>query len=388
MNKLKLFCAALMLASSIAVAGQNSSSASDTPIYKRGKTCLESTLPPSPEAASVVKYADIPFIHSTGAAQLDIPFHSLKGKELTINVGLSYVSQGIKLDEVAGVAGLGWKLNAGGCVTRTVMDMPDEFSSPHMTHQLPSETLLDKLIDPDNVDNDKINYLTQIIRHKKDAKLDRYSYEICGLSGSFVILDNGQVRQLSGDGVVITYTRNSANEISSFRFVGPDGIVYTLSETERATHDASNGQTPDILTGEVDKWEAITAWYLSSVTSRSGLEQALFTYDEGPVWRKTLITKSSSVSMSQGPNRNVEYGTGCSIVSLSYTTKILKSISLDGETIAFSYSAGTGTCNHLYDTTPNYPVRLTRMEAGDINGRIIRRLDLGTRRISLTEGLY
>ncbi|MDY4482307.1 MAG: RHS repeat-associated core domain-containing protein [Candidatus Cryptobacteroides sp.] len=380
MNKLKLFCAALMLASSIAVAGQNSSSASDTPIYKRGKTCLESTLPPSPEAASVVKYADIPFIHSTGAAQLDIPFHSLKGKELTINVGLSYVSQGIKLDEVAGVAGLGWKLNAGGCVTRTVMDMPDEFSSPHMTHQLPSETLLDKLIDPDNVDNDKINYLTQIIRHKKDAKLDRYSYEICGLSGSFVILDNGQVRQLSGDGVVITYTRNSANEISSFRFVGPDGIVYTLSETERATHDASNGQTPDILTGEVDKWDAFTAWYLSSVTSRSGLEQALFTYDEGPVWRKTLITKSSSVSMSQGPNRNVEYGTGCSIVSLSYTTKILKSISLDGETIAFSYSAGTGTCNHLYDTTPNYPVRLTRMEAGDINGRIIRRLDLGTRR--------
>ncbi len=378
MNKLKLFCAALMLASSIAVAGQNSSSASDTPMYKRGKTCLEYTLPPSPEAASVVKYADIPFIYSTGAAQLDIPFHSLKGKELTINVGLSYVSQGIKLDEVAGVAGLGWKLNAGGCVTRTVMDMPDEFSSPNMTHQLPSETLLDKLIDPDNVDNDKINYLTQIIRHKKDAKLDRYSYEICGLSGSFVILDNGQVRQLSGDGVVITYTRNSANEISSFRFVGPDGIVYTLSETERATHDASNGQTPDILTGEVDKWEAITAWYLSSVTSRSGLEQALFTYDEGPVWRKTLITKSSSVTMSQGPNRNVEYGTGCSIVSLSYTTKILKSISLDGETIAFSYSAGTGTCNHLYDSTPNYPVRLTRMEAGDINGRIIRRLNLGT----------
>ena len=89
-----------MLTSSIAVVGQNSSSASDTPIYKRGKTCLESTLPPSPEAASVVKYADIPFIHSTGAAQLDIPFHSLKGKELTINVGLSYVSQGIKLDEV------------------------------------------------------------------------------------------------------------------------------------------------------------------------------------------------------------------------------------------------------------------------------------------------
>ena len=36
--------------------------------YKRGATQLEDILPPSPEAASRVKYADVPFTHSTGGA--------------------------------------------------------------------------------------------------------------------------------------------------------------------------------------------------------------------------------------------------------------------------------------------------------------------------------
>ena len=110
------------------------------PVYKRGETVLEQTLPPSPESASKVKYADVPFTHSQGLAEYVIPFSPLEGCELTVPVGLRYRSGGIKLDETAGVAGLGWTLEAGGCVTRSVMDMPDEFVSSfgRMMHQMPT----------------------------------------------------------------------------------------------------------------------------------------------------------------------------------------------------------------------------------------------------------
>ena len=48
--------------------------AQGTSPFVRGETQLESILPPSPEAASAVKYADVPFTHSLGVAEIDIPF--------------------------------------------------------------------------------------------------------------------------------------------------------------------------------------------------------------------------------------------------------------------------------------------------------------------------
>ena len=156
--------------------------------YERGATYLENTLPPSPEPASVVKYADVPFTHSAGLAEYDVPFYTLQGNELSIPIGLHYASGGIKLDEIAGVAGLGWTLEAGGCITRTVVYMPDEFVpiAGSFHHEMPSDTLLDKLEAMEDT-NMTLNYLKGLLGNRIDSSLDRYSYNVCGLSGSFVI---------------------------------------------------------------------------------------------------------------------------------------------------------------------------------------------------------
>lgn len=57
---------------------------------RRGATQLEDILPPSPEAASRVKYSDVPFTHSTGAAEYSVPIYELKGRRLSIPVSLDY----------------------------------------------------------------------------------------------------------------------------------------------------------------------------------------------------------------------------------------------------------------------------------------------------------
>ena len=116
----------LLLALSL-FAAMTTAKAQSAVTYQRGKTLIEDILPPSPEAASKTKYASIPFTQSLGAAMCSVPLWELKGRELTIPISLEYASNGIKLDEIAGVAGLGWTLNAGGCISRDVVFMPDEF---------------------------------------------------------------------------------------------------------------------------------------------------------------------------------------------------------------------------------------------------------------------
>ena len=69
--------------------------------YRRGETIEESVLPATPQAASVSGYFSSAFSYSTGSAQIDIPFYTLAGHELSIPIGLRYSGgSGIKLNEV------------------------------------------------------------------------------------------------------------------------------------------------------------------------------------------------------------------------------------------------------------------------------------------------
>lgn len=339
------------------------SAAQGKTVYKRGATQLESLLPPAPEAASAVRFVDVPFSHSQGLACLDIPVYTVKGRELSIPVSLSYASGGVKLDEVAGVAGLGWRLEAGGCVTRTVVDMPDEFLSAELSHGMPSQAMLAKLGDPDDRSSEKAAFLRDIVWHRTDVSLDRYSYNVCGLSGSFVILDDGSVFHLSGDGVGISYAGTPFTGVTAFTLTGPDGTVYVLDVTETGRHDGSGDSPPTPTSGQPDRWTATTAWLLRTVTSRSGLETATFSYTEPAEWVRNLRSGRSDINIRKSASSEEwSVSSADTYIAESYSTRVLSSISLSGFTVSFNYATGTGDNLHAVlpgQSKANYPFRLT-----------------------------
>ena len=360
MKKSHLTASLMLFASCLGLSAQSET------MYERGATYLENTMPPSPEPASIVKYADVPFTHSTGMAEYDIPFYTLQGRELSVPIGLHYASGGIKLDEIAGVAGLGWTLQAGGCITRTVMDMPDEYV-PNVGlfhHEMPSGDLLTNL--EEMVQSDaSLNFLRDVIWNRIDVSLDRYSYSVCGLSGSFVIQDNGTVFQLSGDGVLIDYTRADDGSIDVFTITGPDGTVYTFSVKELASRDGRGLEFIGPMNGKLDEWTAPTAWHLTSMRSRSGLETAEFAYSEAASWNRSVRSRMESLFMtSENRYMNAQRDISTRRIESIYDSRVLIGITLNGTSVSFSYLQGTGNVNHndALISQQNFPFRLTGME--------------------------
>ena len=80
----------------------------------------------SPSATDFVKYERIPGSYFNGLPSIDIPLYTLDYKDLHLPIHLSYYASGIRLNQYPTCVGLGWNLNAGGCLTRVVNGIPDE----------------------------------------------------------------------------------------------------------------------------------------------------------------------------------------------------------------------------------------------------------------------
>ena len=87
---------------------------------------LKKVVPPSPNTSAIAKYADWPVNLYTGLPNIDIPLCQLHAKGTAVPISISYHAAGNKVGEVASWVGLGWSLNAGGVITRSVRGLPDE----------------------------------------------------------------------------------------------------------------------------------------------------------------------------------------------------------------------------------------------------------------------
>lgn len=83
----------------------------------------------TPQTQNFIRYGDTPVNLYTGTIGTSIPVYTYKDNDFEIPISLNYASNGLIANNQTGIVGLGWYLNAGGVISRTIEGIPDEDSS-------------------------------------------------------------------------------------------------------------------------------------------------------------------------------------------------------------------------------------------------------------------
>lgn len=84
---------------------------------------------PTPNAAELCRFGDVPVSYYTGKVDVNIPLYSLTVRNVTLPITLNYNASGVLVNSLPGWLGDNWSLSAGGVITRIVQDVCDEFVS-------------------------------------------------------------------------------------------------------------------------------------------------------------------------------------------------------------------------------------------------------------------
>lgn len=166
---------------------------------------------PTPEAAELGKYGQIPVSYFNGLPEISIPIYTVQCKNLQVPISLTYHAGGNKPDDHPSWVGLGWNLNAGGMITRTINGLRDEVRKEDMREyttlglfselgyyyrandiNMNDSILLNKMVSTD--------YSYWFL----DTQPDEFIFNFCGYSGSFYFVNtdgkiNVKVKSKSGD---------------------------------------------------------------------------------------------------------------------------------------------------------------------------------------------
>ncbi|MCI5056412.1 MAG: DUF6443 domain-containing protein [Flavobacteriales bacterium] len=220
-----------------------------------------SMIPSAPEAATIKKFIDVPVKKYTGVPRLDIPLGSIESGNISLPISLSYHSSGHKVSEVASWVGLGWKLNAGGSITRKVNGLADDLPSSGFLHYIKHSTYQSLHT---ALDNENELVARDMVQGCLENTPDEFYFDINGYSGKFAFNWNGEIEIASDADIKIEFTGGDGNSwIQSWIVTDPDGNKYYLD-----VHEITNtvNFNSDFMTNPCHPYEPfISAWKLSRI---------------------------------------------------------------------------------------------------------------------------
>ena len=187
---------------------------------------VSGTTIPAPNAGSLGKYADIPVSYFTGVPDISIPIYTVEEGPLKLPVSLSYHAGGIKVAETASWVGLGWSLNAGGMISRTVQGLPDETAIKGYYNyggQIPADG-------SSGFTNFLIN---NVLSDSYDTEMDLFSFNLGGYTGKFYIDHKDAASQGKPAYRFVPHQDLKLEflpDFSRFTIIAPDGTRYTFGQ--------------------------------------------------------------------------------------------------------------------------------------------------------------
>ncbi|MFS4493200.1 hypothetical protein [Maribacter sp. 2308TA10-17] len=247
---------------------------------------LTQVIPPSPTASSLGKYGEVPVSYNIGSPSINIPLYNANGHGIQVPISLSYHASGIRVEDNASWVGMGWSLNAGGVITRSVKGAPDDSQIGLRNNTLPTDAQIN---DPSQTDNIGQYFGPQTSPDGigvKDREPDLFYYNFMGASGKLYFDENN---------VVVTKPYNSikvepifyGGEIDRWVITDQGGMQYYFgSDSSPATlgkERTSTGNEPTFT----------SAWYLTRVFNPKTNGNIYFEYDDNTA--KTEKPKNQSL---------------------------------------------------------------------------------------------
>ncbi|MDJ1484198.1 hypothetical protein QNI16_27110 [Cytophagaceae bacterium YF14B1] len=379
---------------------------------QKASSSLPTVVPPSPNAASLGVFGNVPISLYTGLPNVTIPIYTIQYRDITLPISLSYHGQGVKVDQEASWVGLNWALMAGGTITRTIRGYDDILhynlrrGYPYLTDEILSQPGWG--VPPEDAPGS--DFYNQDVA---DYEPDIFYYNIGGQSGKF-ILDKitsppaGQKITIKGipldaQKISITYYSNSTSTVPDnlpgyWEIITADGMKYRFETKEftftrrssgvwygaadadnNCVSNMSNGElygnrSPDALQeyhiDNIDptlNCKQVGAWQLDQISSPTGATVE-FIYD--------MTTNYASLSPLMRDERNgggfdVISGNGTETTTSQLITKerLLKEIHFGDGKIEFITEnradigyLGTFTIPSGYTFTPSVPQRLKQIK--------------------------
>ncbi len=216
---------------------------------------LPKLIPPSPNAFELSKHGQIPIGLFTGAINYSIPLFTYQTKNLAVPISLSYISNGIKVDQISSKVGLGWTLNTGGVISRIVRDQDDQ----ELSGYFPEEDMLGPIADNPVA----CQYFYDATSEFVDTEPDQFMFNFNGYSGQFVYDNDRKIVLLPHQDLKV---ESVCDDIGcGFSITTPDGIKYIFNDSEitNATLQGSGHPMPNFV---------VTAWYITKVIHPNGDE--------------------------------------------------------------------------------------------------------------------
>jgi hypothetical protein len=302
---------------------------------------VPSIIPPSPNAASLAKFSDVPVSPYTGTADVSIPIYDIKARGISVPVSLNYHTGGIRVKEEAGWVGLGWALNAGGMISRTIMGL-DDFGGDYFNTFVPDVTgnLVNAPVyssypldgagtmgkygydffcndsvytdqGPKNFTNTFANTTVPF-----DLEADQFSFNFPGHSGKFIISRNGAVVIQKQENLKILYETNG----NSFTILDDAGNSFYFVDKDYSKPSTGGAQ-------------AISSWLLSRIVT-TVRDTVYFNYATDSTWAQTASEQYET------------YRDGCPEITgmiintpppTSYLNKTLQTIKFSNGQVQFTF---------------------------------------------------
>lgn len=237
-------------------------------------------IPPSPEVSALFKSMDYSVNNASGLAPVSIPIYEIKSGSITVPINISYNASGRKVFDVTGPVGMGWSLNCGGAISRTVHGRPDD------QYYFPSTFRSASTLSNSNVYD--YYYLAGLTAEQgqytssplEDPEYDIFSYYCGNTSGKFIVehTSNGnQVRPLKITADMFVFG-NTAGGTNAY----PNQIKDAQGNTFKfEVNEVASGYNSGLLNPPV------TNKLLTSITSADGFDVITFTYTPVTQYAKT-----------------------------------------------------------------------------------------------------